>query len=962
MKNTPRIASVDKTDKSTQIDRIIGDIMRQRKAGLDPDDSAIERQHPELLPELGQRLHTLRALEAAARQARQESSGASPVGGSTPFEEDLDFLRRTLVSYEILGPVNYGGQGVVYKAIQRSTHRPVAIKVLLDGPLAPEGRRHRFAREVELISRLQHPNIVTVYESGVLRGRGYFAMEYVEGLPIDDYVLLHGLPVADVVRLFVTVCRAVSHAHQHGIIHRDLNPANILVDLEGAPHILDFGLAKDIWTEGAAHDRSFLTMPGQVVGTLPYLSPEQAGAQDREVDVRSDIYSLAVVLFELLTSGFPYPVDGDPMAVRDVIVSQEPLRLRQAISPDCAARRSAGASIIRDLEMVLLKALSKDKAHRYQSAAAFADDLERCLAGEVVEARAENRFYLLHRTFRKHRTAVAVAALFLLLLNVSIVVVTTMWLQVRAERDNARDATLAFGDLFDMNLTEIEESVRPLAGGVAVRDRLIHGLSDRIPELERLVEADETLDPVRTRLLEKQGDIAYEQGQRREAAGYYAAFLDRAWKQANGDPPDANTSDDVIRAYRKLAEVSDDPTSVFERGIEAGQELLARDHGGPETRYELGRLHQAFAEVLRNSSDYGRALQQLENALALCPPVDADASSDLRWLRLDARLLSEQGLTLQKLGDGLRAREAVERALRLRERIVAQNPSDVEARHLLLRSYRHLATLHADSGNVEQAKQLFRTAAEEGRLLARIDPAATQWDRDRYCVLERLSVLCLETGENKEADELCGEALSLAKRGAEVSEASSDALDTLGLALLLQGRIHMSKEAWEDAYRTFEEAADAHESLLASDPENLEQSKRLANAHYWLGSCGRRLSGIQSALPHYERTHDIYVDLAQRQPDAIESALDLVAARINLAAAYMRLESVDADEKAADLLRRAEQSLKRLSDAGKLGSYERWYTDCLRAICANQHVLQKRAEQRADTPLPMTSADRSNHR
>jgi serine/threonine protein kinase len=510
--------------RQRRLEAAAAELVRRLETGERMDVALLALEYPDLMPELGQRLHDLRRLRRAEEQARLRSGRMPPHDPRQAFlEEELETLRQALDAYEVLERVQYGGQGIVYRARQRSTNRIAALKLLLDGPLASERARHRFEREIELVSRLRHPNIITVYESGVVRGRHYYAMEFVAGLPIDDYVILHDLPPCGVVPLIVKVCRAVHHAHQNGVIHRDLNPANILVDEQGEPRVYDFGLAKDLWADRAEAGVSFT---GAGAGTLPYLSPEQAGGQDGHVDVRSDVYSIGLVLYELLTDMLPYPVRGDAAAVQAAILHTEPMPLRRAVALGGRERAPGLDTINVDLERVLANALAKAKEERYQTAADFADDLERWLGGDAVVARADSRLYVLRKALRRHRLAVSVAATILAALAVSSVTVTVAWLRVRQGRDRAREAARVAYDLFDMALTDVEESVQPLAGGVAVRDRLIQRLSRKMPQLEALTGSDTALDPVLTRLLEKQGDIAAQQGQREAAKHYYGAFLD----------------------------------------------------------------------------------------------------------------------------------------------------------------------------------------------------------------------------------------------------------------------------------------------------------------------------------------------------------------------------------------------------------------------------------------------------
>ena len=209
--------------------------------------------------------------------------------------------------YEILEQLPPGGQAIVYKATQKATKRIVALKVLLQGPQISLPARYRFEREVDLAASLQHPNIVTIYDSGIAKGQYYFAMQYVDGKPLDEYIQTEKLSQRQTMELFNHICSAVAYAHQRGVMHRDLKPGNILVDEDGQPHILDFGLAKlTDDSEKVSSEATMTSIPGKVIGTLAFMSPEQASAQPDAVDVRTDVYSIGVILYKTLTGEFPY--------------------------------------------------------------------------------------------------------------------------------------------------------------------------------------------------------------------------------------------------------------------------------------------------------------------------------------------------------------------------------------------------------------------------------------------------------------------------------------------------------------------------------------------------------------------------------------------------------------------------------------------------------------------------------
>lgn len=387
------------------------------------------------------------------------------IGDAFPREQSraLDFdaavLNQALPQYEILETLDRGGQGIVYRALQRSTGRVVALKVLHPDAGGSGRRVQRFAREVELVARLRHPHVVTVFDSGVAAGRPYLSMELIDGLSIDDFVLVNRPTVRDCVVLFEKICRAVASVHQRGVIHRDLKPSNIRVDLEGEPHILDFGLAK--CADDEPGDQS-VSVAGQVVGTLPFLSPEQITGADGGVDIRTDIYALGVILHLLLTGEMPYAIEGPREKVAANILGKIPERLdRRDREQD---ESGAAGPIPSDLSHVVLKALAKEKSRRYQSADAFADDLRRFLDGGAIAARGDGFGYLVRVAWRKYRMHSMVAAAFVFLLAGSTIGMGVLWQRSeRMAKDGTYSRALSAGVRSASNRRDkgqIEEAIR----------------------------------------------------------------------------------------------------------------------------------------------------------------------------------------------------------------------------------------------------------------------------------------------------------------------------------------------------------------------------------------------------------------------------------------------------------------------------------------------------------------------
>ena len=338
------------------------------------------------------------------RVARESTSWDAPPGKCS--------LPSTIGHYRIRALIGEGGMGAVYEVEQENPHRTVALKVVRSALAAPELLR-RFAQESQALGRLQHPGIGRIYEAGTaetdLGPQPYFAMEFIHGRSLLEYARQHELNTRQRVELMVKVCEAMDHAHQRGIIHRDLKPGNILVDETGQPKILDFGVARVTDSETAGGQ----TILGEVVGTLSYMSPEQVLGDPQQLDARSDLYSLGVLLYELLAGKLPYEVGTQLLEGARVIREQDPAPLTQLGRADRA-----------DLETITNKALAKERAQRYASVAELEKDLGRFLRSEPILARPPSALYHARKFIRRNRILVSAAAAVFVVLLAGITVTT----------------------------------------------------------------------------------------------------------------------------------------------------------------------------------------------------------------------------------------------------------------------------------------------------------------------------------------------------------------------------------------------------------------------------------------------------------------------------------------------------------------------------------------------------------
>ncbi|MHC5024901.1 MAG: protein kinase domain-containing protein, partial [Planctomycetota bacterium] len=328
--------------------------------------------------------------------------------------------------YSILRVIDSGGMGTVYLAEQAQPRRQVALKVMARG-VASRAALRRFEHESQLLARLRHPNIAQVYESGTHDDGEdavpFFAMEYIAGArTLIAYAREERLGTRERLALFAKVCDAVHHGHQKGIIHRDLKPANILVDADGDPKIIDFGVARA--TDSDVAVTTIHTEVGQIIGTLQYMSPEQIEADPANIDTRSDVYALGVLLFELLTEQTPYDVSRVPIPEAARVIREEnPTR------PSSMMRTLRG-----DVETIVLKALEKDREQRYPSANELGADIRRYLADEPINARPPSTLYQLRTFARRHRTGVVAASVMAIVIVVAAVVSANYGLEATTQR------------------------------------------------------------------------------------------------------------------------------------------------------------------------------------------------------------------------------------------------------------------------------------------------------------------------------------------------------------------------------------------------------------------------------------------------------------------------------------------------------------------------------------------------
>jgi serine/threonine protein kinase len=420
-------------------------------------DSLLEN-HNSKSDELEQDWSDLPTIDSKAGAPKKETSSAPR---SHP---------KQIGDYKVIRVLGEGGMGITYEAVQKSPKRRVAIKVIkADG--VTESSRRRFEYEASALARLTHPGIAQIYESGAWidsdgAERLFIAMEYVNGGPLTGYVRKHELSTKERLILFRSICEAVHHSHQKGIIHRDLKPDNILIRKDGQPKIIDFGVARP--TDRGVQCITEQTNVGRLIGTLQYMSPEQVDAVDDDLDIRSDVYALGVVMYEMLCGTLPYNIRQKALSEAIRVIQEDP-----PTSPSTIHRTLRG-----DIETITLKALEKNRNRRYGSAEDLANDIRRYLENDPIEARPPSLLYRAGKFSRKHRAAAVAMLVVFLSIVIGGTVSTIGWQEASFQQARVEVRNEVLQESVMSLLHGVKEAVQDL-GDSADAQRALLGLAGK---------------------------------------------------------------------------------------------------------------------------------------------------------------------------------------------------------------------------------------------------------------------------------------------------------------------------------------------------------------------------------------------------------------------------------------------------------------------------------------------------
>jgi serine/threonine protein kinase/tetratricopeptide (TPR) repeat protein len=864
------ISSASRSSSTAETERILGELAEELagrlRAGEPVDIEGFLADHPEQAESLRRLLPAIRVMADLGRSAAREAAGSS--GPDSLVELGV------LGDYRIVREVGRGGMGVVYEARQLSLNRRVALKVLPFAAALDPRQLQRFHNEAQAAAGLHHTQIVPVFAVGVERGVHYYAMQFIEGRALSEVICelrrleespresapeWHGLPALEegdhaqdgratpspsshsreffrmVARLGIQAAEALEYAHSLGVVHRDIKPANLLLDTRGEVWVTDFGLAQVQAEAGLT-----LTLTGDVLGTLRYMSPEQALGRRGLVDHRSDIYSLGVTLYETLTLR-PAIGGSDRQEILRRIAFEEP-----------AGPRRHNPAIPRELETIVLKAMSKEPEGRYATAQGLADDLGRFLEHRPIKARRPSLAERAAKWARRH-TAVVIAGLIgILMAVVALAASTVLIAQARSDAERQRDEARSQRVLSERRSLQARRAVDTMYSRVA----------------EQWLADKPGMTPLQKEFLE-------------EARRLYEEFA-----QESGADPEVRR--EAARASRRVGDIEAklgrpaEAEAAYERGLAVQEALAAEFNDRRGYREDLANNYDHFAVLMVRTGQLPRAEQSWRRSLALREELVRQSPED-PWDRNQLAVgLSNYSVLLARTGRTGEAMQELRRALRLREQLAKDFPKEKDYRKSLAGLCINLGKLEMIERRPRDAASHLRRASDLFQSLVDEQPEIPTFRADLVTALNNLGLALRDLGEAEEAERAYRRSIDLSRGLSadfpdvpEYRRQQAGAFTSLGNFLYGKGQAKGAEEA-------LRQALDLLRPLVELSPRVSINRQYLASAHANLGDVLQATDRPREAEEHYLRAIAISQGLVDESPDVLEYRGDLANTYGNL--------------------------------------------------------------------------------
>jgi len=799
--------------------------------------------------------------------------------------------------YRLVERIGEGGMGEVWVAKQKEpVKRRVALKLIKTG-MDSRAVLQRFEQERQALALMDHPNIAKVLDAGLTpTGQPFFVMELVNGLPLTKFCDQLKLTPKERLELFVPICQAVQHAHQKGIVHRDLKPSNILItmiDGKPVPKVIDFGVAKA--TSGKLTEETLSTQFGAMVGTLEYMSPEQAAFTGQDIDTRADIYSLGVILYELLTG--LRPIDAKRLkeaALTEmirIIREEEPAKPSTRLSTDASLPSLAASRQIEprklmallrgELDWVVMKCLEKQRDRRYETANALSRDIQRYLADEEVEARPPSAGYRLSKFLRRNRGPVLAASVVL----VSVVggLTGVLAVQAKANRDlSVKNAELAKSQAAVEERFKLAKSaIKTFHTGVsedfllkqpefkALRDQLLKSASDFYDKLGALL-GQETDLLSRRELWQSNFELAEltaKVGEKQDALTAHQQVLAARESLAAENPDDAELKLDMGRSLIAMADLlfttgkSAEAEGTYRKAEQLLVKLVPTNAADVSARTVLATCRSNLGSLLfetgrydESPSVYRLARVDLE-LLAALPGANAETRRGL------AEVTRRIGGLLLQLGGSLEAAEVEHsKSLSLYKKLVDDNPNVLSFQFDLARIYDNVGILQRNMGKpYEQAEAALREALRIRRKLAADNPAVIEFQSYLARSLDWLGWHAQQAGRNKEAMEYYIQDEAINKKLAQAGT-GYDARGGLANIQVNMADILRKSGNLAEARILCEQAVKVNEELVKSDPNLLVPRRQLGESYFRLGQVHYDMKHLAEAAADWRKAIQQYAE------------------------------------------------------------------------------------------------------